>query len=306
MYFLPHDINSLLADVDRQRRDDAIEEAVAQLTPRIAAKKNEYRHFGPYWWWVKPLMQDHGSARRSWLRGGYTDRVFLKEYGNAQSDLPITMESDGEGARWLAWLGFRYFEMETVDDTPAGFHIVQRDHQSVAAYTVFDADASEQLQLFSDESDAQESRAEFIADPTRYTGGAWFRRADEYATEGHYHRAAAALRRAVQRAVDESDRTRAWIRLGELFQEMDHVRKALFCYYNAYRRDREGWIQGLMGDAWLQLNDPYEAIQCFQAALQAMPGNPEYQAGMERARKLIDAQGTITAAYRLRPERLAR
>ncbi len=83
----------------------------------------------------------------------------------------------------------------------------------------------------------------------------------------------------------------------------EYLRKALFCYQNAFQRDQEGWIQGLMADAWLEDNEPQEALQCYQAALRSMPGNPEYQAGLERTRRILEEHGRISAGYQLRSGR---
>ncbi len=321
MYFLPHDISSMLADTDTTEIDQTLDQNIRDLTPRIAAKKNEYRHFGPYWWWVKPLLRKSPGARRSWLKGGYRDRHFLDSLdpnildphllnhpGFSAGD-PAPQTTNGQETnrdRQLAWLGFQYYHAEIVDDTPAGFHIVQTGHRRVLAYTVYDADASEQLPLFTDPESKDTTVTEFLSDPTRYTGSAWFQRAEEYAAADTPHKAAAALRRAIQRAIDTSDRTRAWIRLGQLYQDNNHIQKALFCYHNAYQKDQEGWIQGLMADAWLQDNDPHQALQCYQAALQTMPGNPEYQAGLERTRRLLTQHGPAHGTYQLQPDRIAR
>jgi predicted negative regulator of RcsB-dependent stress response len=321
LYFLPHDINSLLDRVTPEERDRQLDDSIHDLAPRIAVKKNEYRHFGPYWWWVKPLIRRSPGARRSWFRGGYTDRAFMEELDPHVLDHPgfstsvtgpsslttgTTAAPPAQRDRWLAWLGLQYYNAETVDDTPAGFHVVQTAHKRVIAYSVYDADASEQLHLFGDAGEADGALSDFLSDPARYTGSTWFHRAEEHAAAGRTHHAAAALRRAIQRAVDGSDRTRAWLRLGQIYQENDHVRKALFCYQNAFQRDQEGWIQGLMADAWLQDNEPQEALQCYQAALHSMPGNPEYQAGLERTRRILEEQGRISAGYQLRSDRLAR
>ncbi|MFW5643874.1 MAG: tetratricopeptide repeat protein [Alkalispirochaeta sp.] len=302
MYYRTDEITRLLQNSTPRERQEEVADALHDLAPRIAAKRNEYRHFGPFWWWIKPLLPTIPGARRSWYRGGYRDRDFLSD-----TDVQLLHHPAAEEIRAaLPWLGIRYYYTEIVDDTPAGFHIVERTPRDVFAYVVYDADAGEQLDLFDDPADARRGDDTFLADPTRYTGSAWLPRAEEYIARGEPFRGAAALRRAINRAVDNGDRIRAWIRLGQLFQELDHVRKALFCYQNAYERDREAWIQGMMGDAWLQAGEPSEALQCYHVALAAMPGNPEYLAGIERAQRGIANHGPTAAGYQLRAERLAR
>ncbi len=289
MFFLPQQISTFLADTSRDEREQELDSALVDLTPRLKSKRNEYRHFGPYWWWVKPLARSLPAARRSWLRGGYVDRSFLDSvtptmpeevpYGNVDA-------ADQEQNRWIAWLGIRYYYAEILDETPAAIHIVDGADGEAFAYRLYDADASEQMDLFAEESPDRRDLEAFLADPVRFSGSAWLQRADEYIAEGDLLRGSAALRRAIDRAVDERDRTTAWIRLGQLFQEHRHTAKALFCYHNAWERDREGWIQGLIAEAYLENDEPHKAQPCYEAALAAMPGNPEYQAGFERCRRL--------------------
>lgn len=276
MYFTQDRLNSLLADVTPEDRDHQVRTTLTDLAPRLAAKRNEYRNFGPFWWWVKPILRSMPATRRSWIRGGFVDRRVLdNEIQHAAPD-------------WLPWLGLRYYEAEALDDTPANFHILERPDGEVEIYRLYDADASEQIDLFDAGDRENRELTQFLADPVRFSGSAWLQRADTYIAEGDLLRAGAALRRAVDRAVDETDRSTAWIRLGQLFQEHRHTRKAILCYKNAWEREREGWIQGLIAEAYLDNDQPQEAIAGYEAALAAMPGNPEYQAGLERCRRLTE------------------
>lgn len=315
MFYLPREIDRLLIDTSEEQRDREIDEHIHDLAPRVAVKRNEYRHFGPFWWWVKPFMRRSPASRRTWLRGGYRDRSFIETaepFGSGTEAFPSgTAPTAGtedleEQDRWLCWLGVRYYADEVVDDTPAGFHIVESPRGNTFVYTVYDADASEQLTLFGEENAKHTDLDAFLADPMRYTGGNWIHRAEEYARHGQTFRAAAALRRAINRAVLDDDRTAAWIRLGQLFQDSGHTHKAILCYQNAYHREQEGWIHGLMGAAWLDAGEAHHAVRCYRAALEAMPDNPEYQAGMAAAERAVAETGTITAGYRLAGERLAR
>lgn len=291
MFFTQEQISSLLTGVPATARDRELEETLTHLAPRLAAKRNEYRHFGPYWWWVKPLVKRLPGTRKSWLRGSYQDTSFLDA---VDATVPLPEESPAAGKdevnRWLAWLGLRYYEAEIVDETPASLHIVERADKTVIAYRIYDADASEQMDLFGENNESKEELAQFLADPVRFSGSAWLKRADRYIEDGDLLRGSAALRRAVDRAIDEKDRSTAWIRLGQVFQEHHHTRKAIFCFHNAWERDREGWIQGLIAEAYLEDHQPHQALGCYEAALQAMPGNPEYRAGLERCQRLIGEQ----------------
>lgn len=280
MFFLPQHIERLLSETDPDQREQELQDELAALAPRLAQKKNEYRHFGPFWWWIKPLVRRYPSARGSWLKGGYVDRGFLSRMAH----LPAPQHQEIPHQE-IAWLGLQYYRAEILDDTPAAIHIVEDAGGTVFAYRLYDADASEQIDLFSEPEEKAELQA-FLADPGRFSGSAWLQKADTHIAQGDLLRGSAALRRALDRAVDEQDRTTAWIRLGQLFQEHTHTAKAIFCYHNAWERDREGWIQGLIAEAYLESDQPCEALPCFEAALKAMPGNPEYQAGVERCRRI--------------------
>ena len=297
MYFLPADIDRLLTGVTRDQRDADIAQYLSDLAPRIIAERRDHRHFGPYWWWVKPLFATIPGARRGWIRGGYRDRAFLETFAAPESE---------DDARWTAWIGLRYFEAELVDDLPTEFHIVETPQHEVFAYQLYDADASQQMDPFDAPDEPSPEVRQLMRDPSRFSATSWLHRADELDARGEVWRAAAALRRAIERAVDDTDRSRAWLRLGQLFQEHHHVHKAIFCYRNAFEREQEGWVQGLMGEAWQDAGEPHEALRCYRKALDAMPGNPEYQAGVERAERAIRAEARNAAGYTLLQERLAR
>lgn len=307
MVFLAHDINSLLDGVSEHGRDADLEDALNDLAPRLEAGRRDHRHFGPYWWWFKPLLRSAPGARRSWVRGGFRDRSILEACLDPASLLPPDHGgTEREQQRWLAWIGLQYFRSEIVDDRPAGFHIVELADRSVVSYQVYDGDASRQMDLFDTPSTISPEVEQLFRDPSSFSGSAWLRRADQLEQTGRPWAAAAALRRAISNAVDADDRSRAWLRLGQLFQEQHHVRKAIFCYRNAFERDQEAWIQGLMGEAWQQAGEPHEALRCYRAALESMPGNPEYQAGVVRAEQEIKRHRDRVAGYTLLPEPLAR
>ncbi|MEX0742108.1 MAG: hypothetical protein WD079_04865 [Phycisphaeraceae bacterium] len=317
VFFLPHDVNSLLDGVSAERINEDLDQYLTDLAPRLIAERREHRHFGPYWWWIKPLLKRVPGARRGWVRGGYQDRSFLAQLSGRReaAGTTVTPHTTGQAPdpaanteenRQIAWLGLHYYEAEVVDDLPAEFHIVETADHHVFAYQLYDADASRQMDLFAAEEEPSPEVQQLLRDPARFSGTAWLRRADELDAQGEPWRAAAALRRAIGRSIDATDRSRAWLRLGQLLQENHHVHKAIFCYRNAFERDQEGWVQGLMADAWQQAGEPHEALRCYRRALEAMPANPEYQAGMARAERAIREEGRQAAGYTLLQERLAR
>lgn len=330
LYFSFPDMNALRADVSPAERDHQLAEELPDLAPRIAADRRSYRHFGPYWWWVKPLLARQPGARRTWLRGSYRDHAFLERVapvlsadgeaagatgpgsgrpeatGPAAAADPASATDPAEAARWIAWLGIHYQRAELVDDLPAGFHLVEDASGDVFSYELYDADASRQLDLFSSAREPSADVAHLLADPVAFSATGWLRRAEDLLAGGRVWEAAAALRRAVDRAAEDEDRSRAWLRLGQVFQEQGHVHKAIFCYRNAFAREHEGWVQGLMGDAWMDAGRPEEALPCYRRALEAMPGNPEYQAGRDRAERQLRARSRDGSGYVLTQDRIAR
>ena len=327
LYFLPSDISAMLAGISAEERDRRLATGLTELAPRVAADRRSYRHFGPYWWWVKPLLARQPGARRSWLRGGYRDRTFLQRFAHLPAVGPATEagvsgvprgpglparpdqpdQSDpAEQTRWIAFLGLLYQEAERVDELPAGFHLVEDPQGGVTSYQAYDADASRQLELFSAAQEPSTELRHLLRDPRSFSASGWLRRAEGMVDRGRVWEAAAALRRAIDRAAEDEDRSRGWLLLGRLFQDRGHVHKAIFCYRNAFAREQEGWVQGLMAEAWMEAERPDEALPCYRRALQAMPGNPEYQAGRDRAQRLLRERSGGGSGYVLTQDRIAR
>lgn len=252
------------------RRDEVHEELPA-LVPLLKASPREYRHFGPYWWAVKRLLRDLPGSRAAWFRGPSRDTTVTVGDMDPQD---------------LAWVALVYYRRERVEDHPAEFHIIEHPAGRVEAYRLVDGDAAGQLSLFPD--DLPQPAASGTPGTPVYTGGAWMVRGEELAQRGAFVEAAAAFRRAASRSRHPRDSATAWIRLGQLFQEHHHSHKALFCYYNAWEREKEGWIHGLVAAVYLELGLPEEALRCYHMALEDMPGNPEYRAGVEQCRALME------------------
>jgi hypothetical protein len=55
----------------------------------------------------------------------------------------------------------------------------------------------------------------------------------------------------------------------------------------------------MMGAALLDAGKAHEAARCFEYALETMPGNPEYQAGLTTARLRISQYAGEAERYRL-------
>ncbi len=287
MFFSSTQIEAALSSTTPEDRKATLRQELEDVIPQLLSTPERYRHFGPFWWFVKALLRDHPLTRRSWLRGSFRDRSIT----TVCPELPPGAEEFHE---LLPWLGFRYFHAEMLEESPAEFHIIEAEPGTVRAYVPHDGDAGEQLDLFESAFREAQSRQRLI-DPRQFTGGAWLIEAEKHAAAEDLLRSAAALRRAAARSTVARDRSTAWIRLGQLFQEHRHPAKAIFCYHNAWEREQECWIQGLVAEVHLEEGRPGEALVCYQAALQEMPENPEYLAGATRCEDLLRKQ---TAAFR--------
>lgn len=309
MLFIMRHIEQLLATHPEQLDSD-----LAELIPRLVANRREHRHFGPFWWWVKEIARKMPGSRRSWLRGSYRDHRAVDLWSRTIDGVTPPGQSS-ENDRRLAWYGLVYYRQETLDDEPAGFHLsdvpaeaalADRSEAAAAVYHLYDADASEQMDLFGGANTDRDAATTVFRDPAAFSASLWLRRAEEEIAQGALLRASAALRRAISRAVDQTDRSRAWLRLGEILQGAGAIHPAILCYRNAFARDQEAWVHGLMGSAWLEAGDAAEAARCYRAARAAMPGNPEYEAGLARAEALLSQNGRNAGSYVLAGERLAR
>lgn len=256
-----------------------VSDRLRELAPRLAADRVEYRHFGPYWWWIKPILRGMRQAKGQWFRGSWIDHATIGSSQLPYPDIRVAAE------------GICYYDFETVGDQPATFHIVELEEPAI--YRGHDPDAGEQLDLFGTTTGSNRRLATLLADPTQFAASNWWRVADQFSDERQWVRAAAALRRAIEMAHSSDDRLNAWVRLGQLFQDHEHFPKALLCYQHAYSKGRETWVLGLMAELQLQANRPAEAASLYGQALKAMPGNPEYQAGLRRALSLVPPTNAI-------------
>jgi tetratricopeptide (TPR) repeat protein len=272
MYFNRRERQQLVPSMD----DEEIDRRLRKTADRLAELPETYRSFGPYWWIVKGALRSR-KGRRAWFTG-------------PADDPELRDDSDGRESRGLLEEGFFYFDQDSRDGMPVpDLHLVE-GRAGAFVYQLQDPDAGRQLDLFEEVENQERLREQFLRNTASYLPGPWLQAGDEAVTEGEHHRAVARYKRALTVAHDEESRLQSWLRIGTALDEAGHYEKAIVAFEQAYRRGKEGWILGLIGQAALAAGRYGEAANRFSAALETMPGNPEYQAGLEAARARLAEQ----------------
>lgn len=290
---LEHQLSSLSLDSLNRRAEGELK----RIAPFVAASRTEYRRFGPAWWWIKSRLKGTAAARGTWIRGRSTDTE-LAETLSGMADLTPRADVPLELKLIVAGLEFYQADLFT-DSEPPTFTVMELPDGVVRVYELKDPDATEQLDLFDAPQTPARRVAGYFTEPANFSATPWFHRAEKMESAGQIAAARTALRYGIERAATNDDRATGWLRLGQLYQRSGHPAAAVTCYQCAYDRDRATWIQGLMGQAFLDAGKAHEAVRCFERALEAMPGNPEYQAGLETARANLARHARGAEYYQL-------
>ncbi|MFP4329646.1 MAG: hypothetical protein ACOC28_02685 [Alkalispirochaetaceae bacterium] len=260
--------------------DTEISQRLAELAEELRENRELYRTFGPYWWLVKRDLPGP-SRRRGWFTRGYSDREVLARIDPGPSR---------EARRRLMREALHYQAHEAADGAPySDIHLLESGGEA-KVYRLQDPDAGRQLDLFEELENRELRREEFLRRPATYLPTPWLRRGDEEVRRGATLRGVACYKRALLVAHDQESRLQAWLRIGTVCQERGEPGKAAVAYEQAYEPGKEGWILGLVGQALLEAGRPGEAALRLREALDATPGNPEYRAGLEAARRQLADQ----------------
>lgn len=267
-----------------------LEQRLQDLAQRLRELPEWYRAFGPGWWIVKAALRRR-FHKRDWFTGPAEDReilatLFPDRIGEETEGNPPASQEHPE----LLRRAFGYYDTESADGEPISeLHIVE-GADGAFLYRIQDPDASRQLDLFEEVANEERRREEFLRRTATFLPGPWLQAGDRAAAAGDGALAVARYKRALAVAHDEESRLQSWLRIGTTHHEAGQQEKAIVAFEQAYRRTEEGWILGLIGQAALAAGRYGEAAQQFSAALESMPGNPEYRAGLEAARSALDSQ----------------
>lgn len=264
--------------------DEEIEDRLEDSGKSLEALPEGYHAFGPYWWVVKSTLR-RGRKRRAWFSGAALDRELLEAVGlDPSGELPEDLRKQ------LLREAFFYHDLEAEGGMPLPeLHLVD-GVDGALIYQLQDPDAGRQLDLFEEVENQERRREQFLRHTASYLPGPWLQSGDEAVAAEESHRGVARYKRALLVAHDEESRLQGWLRIGTALNEAGHHTKAIVAFEQAYRRGKEGWILGLIGQAALEAGRYGEAAQQFRSALESMPGNPEYQAGLEAARERLAEQ----------------
>lgn len=282
MYFNRRERQQLVPSME----DEEIERRLQETAQNLSALPERYRSFGPYWWDVKEALRDR-RRRGAWFMGPGRDREFLAALGaepSTQARSYGDRDHEWRERRPLLPEGFFYFDQESRDGNPIpDIHLVEGE-KGAFLYRLQDPDAGRQLDLFDEVENRERRREQFLRNTASYLPGPWLQAGDQAVGGGVQHLAVARYKRALTVAHNEESRLQSWLRIGTALDEAGHHAKAIVAFEQAYRRGKEGWILGLIAQAALAAGRYGEAANRFRSALESMPGNPEYQAGLEVAR----------------------
>ena len=279
---------------------EAFEDRLRGIAKELRARPERYRAFGPYWWLIKGSLRRR-YRRRDWFAGPAEDRQIMEEFlpgpKGSGPERPEQESSESRDARprpeenlRLLSLAVAYYDTEAADGEPLSELHILEGRRGAFLYRIQDPDASRQLDLFDEVVNEEQRREKFLKRAATFLPGPWLQAGDRSAAAGESHRAVACYKRALAVAHDTESRLQGWLRIGTTLQEAGHPEKAIVAFEQAYRRGQEGWILGLIGQASLAAGRYGEAVRQFSAALESMPGNPEYRAGLDAARSAVASQ----------------
>ena len=245
----------------------------------LLAEPARYKLYGSYWWGLKQLLRQHDL--------GAHDRHHVG--GEACSDEPVRKLSD-HGSDVLN-LHAALVREKLWNDGPAwlerpeaGLCICEWPDGQVELYRLSDTDTGHQLDLFEEASHQEKRLNHYLETVSDYLPRTWRSHGDRALADHNPDRAVVCYQRMAHLAVSRSDRSEAWLLLGMTFDQKAHWHKAIFCYRNLYEKENEHWILGNIAASFFNAGQINEAILHYEQALKQMPGNPEFEAGLEAAR----------------------
>lgn len=263
-----------------------LKDTLKNLADDLLGEPARYKLFGAYWWEVKHLLrQTRTGPRTAWFRGPCTDEAvrLLSDHGSPQLNLHAALRRSrdwDDGPEWL-------------DRPEADLGICEWLNGQVEMYRLSDTDCGHQLDLFEAADHQEQKRWHYLDSVTEFLPRTWRNHGDRALEDGEYGRAAVCYQRMIHLSTSRTDRSEAWLLLGMTYDQMGHFPKAIFCYQNLYERENEHWILGNIANSCFQAGRVREAFDCFDQALKLMPGNPEFEAGLEAARlKLVQVRTT--------------
>ena len=259
MYFLPTELDTILKDWGEPAAAE-IHRILAGIRANITDQPSCYRNFGGYWQLLKPLLYSPKKPEPAEV-------------------LPVLPAA-------LAYRRLQRIDADLTAHEETLYHLWEQPDGRAELISVYDpameGSSEGQLDLF-EELDGQEQAARaFLDAPQDFLPRTWRQRGDEAQQEGACHQAVRCYKRSALLSQDMVYRGEMWLAMGLALEMIEHHRKALLCFENAYEKAQEGWILGHIAHSWRMLDRPDQARSYYRAALATMPGNPEYLAALEQ------------------------
>jgi tetratricopeptide (TPR) repeat protein len=279
MFFYNSDIDNNLIDEYRLESRKGRQMFLREIAEELQAFPEDYRLFGPYWWFIKEQMRREGIARQAWFHVSPGHDEILEQL-LAESPAKVL-------AAAVQYLRMLQEEPQPLMEEEKIRHLWESGGEGRMT-AVEDSGFSLQPDLFAELEEHEIHNREFLNMPDNYIPRIWKEKGLLRQDQGRHFAAYRCFRRYLGTAGDDRSRADAWLLIGLLFQNLGHFPKAVFAFSNAYDRDTQDWILAHLAEARIANGELRDGLQLFEQLVRRMPGNPEYRQRLEELRRLAD------------------
>ncbi len=279
MFFYDRDIDNSIIDEYQLDGPKGRQLFLKEIADELQVFPEDYRLFGPYWWFIKDQLRRAGIARNAWFHLSPADGETLE----ALSDKPKALVL----AAALQYLRMLQEDPQPLTEDEKAQHFWESGREG-RIITIEDSGLSLQPDLFADLEKHEIRTRDFLNMPDNYIPRIWKERGLLRKEEGKPFSAYRCFLRYLGTAADEQAKADAWLLIGILFFEQGHFPKAVFAFSNAYDRDTQDWILAHLAEARVSNGELRDGLQLFEQLVQRMPGNPEYRQRLEELRRRAD------------------
>lgn len=279
MFFYKSDIDqSLISEFQLDSRKGRLQ-FLKELAEDLLNFPQDYRLFGPYWWYVKEQIRREGIARRGWFHNSPGDREIVEQLH------PL-------GPEYALAASLQYLRLMQEEPNPPTDWELERNiwetGKECELLPVQDNGLHSQGDLFAEIEQSETERREFLNMPDNYIPRIWKEKGNLRLEEGKPFHAMRCYMRYLSTSSDNSSRADAWLLMGLAFQNIGHYPKAIFAFSNAYDRDTQDWILAHLAEAQVEGGNLRDGLSLYENLVRAVPGNPEYLQRLEALRRQAD------------------
>ncbi|AHC13863.1 hypothetical protein [Salinispira pacifica] len=273
MFFYESDIQQSIIEEFSLNTPGGRHEFYRELAGELERYPEDYRLFGPYWWFIKDQFRRREIRRKAWFHRSAPERSVLDE-------------TEGWPEEQLTAAALQYMRLMQEDPQPLLPGELQEhlweDSDGCKMLAVEDPGLHRQPDLF-EELEAQEhEKRDFLEKPEHFIPRIWKESGNGFMAQGDHFQAYRSFLRYLHIAEGESMKADAWLMTGLSLQNAGHHRKAVFAFNNAFERDSQDWILAHCADAHEGCSELARARELYQRLCSSMPGNPEYRQKLER------------------------